>query len=775
MNRKRYNKKSNAKNFLLLVAASLLSFSVGAGSIDENTALQIATQKMLHSSEMQSNNPLRSGNTMQLLYKSSSSDNATSQLKSTEETVFFYVFGEEEGGFVIVAGDDRITPILGYSATNSFSADNIPPNLQWWLGEYAKQIEFAIENNIEPTSVQLRSQGDCTGVEPLLKTQWNQRTPYNNEVVAKLGGNYPTGCGPTAVAQVMNYWANEGYPNQRNAKPIPAYTTRTLQISVPEISNTTNYDWNNMKNTTKEYATDIQKNAMARLMYELGAALKIDYNTGGSSSSFSDVITALSNYFNYDAGISLIKRDDLNTIGWDDILREELDAGRPVLYAGQHETFILEGHGFICDGYNCNDNTFHFNWGWGGDWDGYFVTSLLNPAPSWHYNFIRDNYILVNVKPNPNDTDIPVDIITLDETSIKLDKYGGWRQLMAIILPVYADKTITWESSDNNVATVNSKGVVTAVAKGTATITATTTNGKTATCEVSIEETENEVVTINGVTWATRNVDAPGTFAATPESAGMLYRWNQKIGWSSVDPIKNTNGGTTWDWDDERIPQGAKWEKANDPSPEGYRFPTRDEFESLCDKTKVSTKWTRQNGMGGIMCTDIITGDSLFFPASGYRSVGILWNVGNVSPEDISQEGYYWNGTDNYPLHVQKSFPIPGGFYGSFGMFIFPNRSRAISVRSVIDETFTRTPGLNITKYNLTVYPNPAKTELTIKSGELYIEKVEICTLTGAIMLVKQNITEKISVSALPKGIYFVTIKTEKTIVTEKFIVTYKK
>ena len=93
--------------------------------------------------------------TLQLLYKSSrNTENMITQSKqkNDNEPVYFYVFGTEDNkGFVIVSGDDRVSPVLGYSYTNSFSAENMPDNVTWWLGQYAKQIEYAIENNIEPT------------------------------------------------------------------------------------------------------------------------------------------------------------------------------------------------------------------------------------------------------------------------------------------------------------------------------------------------------------------------------------------------------------------------------------------------------------------------------------------------------------------------------------------------------------------------------------------------------------------------------------------------
>ena len=158
-------KEVNKKCILLLVLATLV-LPVWGEQVDENTARQVATQTLLRSSETykaDSTTQLRaqavSQKTVQLLYKSSSnsSENANVTMRASkanaEETVYFYVFGAENNeGFVIVAGDNRITPVLGYSHTNGFSTDDMPPNLQWWLGEYAKQIQFAIDNDIEPTA-----------------------------------------------------------------------------------------------------------------------------------------------------------------------------------------------------------------------------------------------------------------------------------------------------------------------------------------------------------------------------------------------------------------------------------------------------------------------------------------------------------------------------------------------------------------------------------------------------------------------------------------------
>ena len=146
-------------------------------------------------------------------------------------------------------------------------------------------------------------------------------------------------------------------------------------------------------------------------------------------------------------------------------------------------------------------------------------------------------------------------------------------------------------------------------------------------------------VLINGVKWATCNVDAPGTFAAAPESAGMFYQWNRKVAWSVTYPLQNSNGGTTWD---DSTPSGTEWTKANDPSPAGYRVPTFEEIEFLLNTTYVTNEWTdNYNGTGvsGRIFTDKNNGNSIFLPAVGYRSngSGALGNAGGY--------GYYWSST----------------------------------------------------------------------------------------------------------------------------------
>jgi hypothetical protein len=270
---------------------------------------------------------------------------------------------------------------------------------------------YTVSNVTANTTIQVTFKDVSAACEvlPLLTTYWAQRAPYNNLVVSNLGDDYPTGCVATAMAQIMNYWK---HPIQRT-RSIPSYITNNLHISVPAITGTTTYDWANMKNTTAEYTTSTQENAVAKLMYECGVAVHMNYEPLESGASALENNTnyssfaAFPTYFGYDNGIQSQYRGDNNT-EWENLLRSELNAGRPILYIGYDPE--EGGHAFVCDGYSCNTDAysrryFHFNWGWGEGYqdnsdnhnNGYFVSSVLNIGG---YAFNNSQGIVYNIKPN---------------------------------------------------------------------------------------------------------------------------------------------------------------------------------------------------------------------------------------------------------------------------------------------------------------------------------------------------------------------------------------
>ncbi|GHT25851.1 hypothetical protein FACS189430_12470 [Bacteroidia bacterium] len=263
-------------------------------------------------------------------------------------------------------------------------------------------------------------------------------------------------------------------------------------------------------------------------------------------------------------------------------------------------------------------------------------------------------------KEEPTDPTVAISSVALDKTSLTL-VVGGDYTLTATVLPENAtDKTIAWKSSDNSKATV-ANGKVIAIAAGEATITVTA-GDKTATCKVNINDprTTDAGVIINGVKWATRNIDEPGKFAVSAESTGKLYQWNRKKAWDAV--TVNVTG-----WDDT-VPAGTSWATANDPSPEGWRVPTPAEMQSLCDAAKVTNEWLT-SPVNGLRFTDKASGITLFLPAAGYRgySDGTLYGAGTY--------GNYWSSTANgttsaYGLYFFSGDAYVGYYDRRYGFFV---------------------------------------------------------------------------------------------------------
>lgn len=242
--------------------------------------------------------------------------------------------------------------------------------------------------------------------------------------------------------------------------------------------------------------------------------------------------------------------------------------------------------------------------------------------------------------------------------------------MTATILPENAtDKTVAWTNSNNAIAIV-ANGKVIAISVGTATITAKAGN-QTANCVITVANplTFDEGVIINGIKWATRNVDVPGTFAAKPEDSGMFYQWNRIKAWPAT--------GTVTGWDSS-IPAGDTWDRANDPSPAGWRVPTLAEIQKLTDTNYVTYEWiNNNNGLIGGKFTDKATGNSIFLPAAGcrYSDDGTLGIVGS--------RGYYWSSAVRYD-YVNDAYTLvfDSGYaywYGSGG------RSGGQSVRAVAE------------------------------------------------------------------------------------------
>lgn len=350
------NNYKTMKRTILLFLSVMMTVIMTAGDVTPQQALQQA-QKFLQQTP--------SG------MKRSQAE--VPQLKMVGRVSGLYVFNAEQNqGYVIVSNDDRTAPILGYSETGTLDPDNMPCNMRAWLQGYADEIAWLNEHNIQLTGIATLPRRTPSAVKapiaPLVKTHWNQNSPYNDNCPEYTEGyKAATGCVATAMAQAMYY---HQFANMTGE--IPGYTTGSYSINVAALP-AVDFDWANMQLEYTGSETDEQKAAVAKLMQYCGAAVKMDY--GYESSAYLDIIAdVLKNYFGYNATTQTAARSVYSYAEWIEIVYHELKQGRPVLYGGQSSG---GGHEFVCDGYQGED-FFHINWGWGGLSDNYFKLSALD-------------------------------------------------------------------------------------------------------------------------------------------------------------------------------------------------------------------------------------------------------------------------------------------------------------------------------------------------------------------------------------------------------------
>ena len=270
----------------------------------------------------------------------------------------YYVFNvENNGGFVIVAGDDRMTEILGYSDKGNVHMDSIPVQMKWLLDGYQtiyKKLSTA------SAGVPKARRAARANVEPLLSTMWGQENPYNEMCPMYETTRSITGCVATAMAQIINYCR---WPEGQTAS-VPAYTTDTYHLSVPALE-PTQFCWEYMG--TKQ---------VARLMRYCGQAVKMDYGLAESGAALDFVPNALKNVFGYSGSAKCVScSSEYSDDAWESMLYEEIAAKRAVILAGMG---YAGGHAFIAHGYK--DGLFCINWGWDGQEDGYFALTNLASA-----------------------------------------------------------------------------------------------------------------------------------------------------------------------------------------------------------------------------------------------------------------------------------------------------------------------------------------------------------------------------------------------------------
>ena len=292
-------------------------------------------------------------------------DGEDANTRSVGNLPAFYVFNStDRKGFVIIAGDDVVMPVLGYSFTNSFVKDGMPSNLKSWMNGLKEQINEARETGLNTSDVvseAWRGVSDMTTgdvVKQYKTAEWDQESPYNMLCPKIEGTQTVTGCVATAISILMRYhqWPNTG------TGTLPAYSYDApvsgakihQNVSGRTLGHT--YAWNDMPLQYDRNSSEISKNEVATLMYDCGVMAQSQFNiasAGGTGAATLTAIHGLAEYMNYNKSMLCLRREWYSDAEWIQMLENEIMTVGPVLYGGA--TLSNEGHQFILDGYTTKD------------------------------------------------------------------------------------------------------------------------------------------------------------------------------------------------------------------------------------------------------------------------------------------------------------------------------------------------------------------------------------------------------------------------------------
>ncbi len=400
----------NLRSFICIALITILFGNIYAKPIDETTARAVAS----HFYAEKFNRPLETL-TPTIAYRASIIRGENGSEPS------FYVVNFNSEGFVIVAGDDRVQPILAFSDEGAFVSDNMPDHIRFFLDGYTDEIQYTIDNQQE-ISADIQQQWDAliseshvlpkdgnVVVGPLLgNNQWNQTKYYNNLCPADAtgnvayGGHAAVGCGALVMGQVMRYWRYPATGTGSHSYNSSNYGTLSANFGA------TTYHYESMPyRLIVSNHPDSCVDAIATLLYHCGVAVNMNYGPSASVANSNKIVAALSTYFRYPATVQYIERGSLPSSRWLNYLKSELDEGAPFMYGGSGN---YGGHVWTCDGYR-DDNYFHFNWGWGGQQNGYFA--LTNCSS---YGFNSNHAIIIGIR----GPELPENIEELNSQNINL-------------------------------------------------------------------------------------------------------------------------------------------------------------------------------------------------------------------------------------------------------------------------------------------------------------------------------------------------------------------
>ena len=779
--------RKNTLAFFVVMLA--ISFTATANTVSQQTAQTIALNFFKVSA------PALSGHTTL---------NAVLKYTKTETdgTVDFYVFDiSPVKGFVIVSADDNLKPVIGYSTESNFNTNFAHTNLESWVNKASSKIYHSIQlhvaanadisnawsayaQGVRPTNLKSNT------VNPLLTTTWSQDPYYNSMCPYNTTDQQQcvTGCVATAMAQIMKYW---NYPVQ--GKGSHSYTAYGYGVQSAEFDTTT-YRWNQMP----DFLTTSGNVSIATLMYQCGVSVDMNYgdmNQGGSGAFVLTTETwnggpcaqsAFVNNFSYDPStIQGVAQTDYSTADWINLLEAELNAGRVIQYEGDDAS--AGGHTWVCDGYDANDMV-HMNWGWGGASNGFFDVTNLNAGG---YNFNQNDAALIGIKPLPY---IPLTAIAVNPalcvgSSTPIQAYGPaaatytWTPTTGLACASCASTTATPAATTVYTVTVDSAGILATynlVVTVNPDLTATTSSLGTS-CYGSADgsstvtpsggtsnfsyhwsdgKTTQTIHNIAGGNYTVTVTDAKGCTASSSETVAqppainiVLTPANSHCGPADAILSAGVTGGAPsyfYQWS-----TGATTADVSGLATGTYTVTINDNHGC---SASASTSITSTGSPVQIVFSTTVTD-----PTGGSNN-GVA-SVTNISGGTPPYSPAQWSNGENTNTATDLA-------PGTYTVTVVDQNGCQQSTTI----TLTAVTGLNSVSQDIafSVYPNPAKNEITVQLGKvdngtvMSLKNVLGQTMTTQAVTGLQN---KIDLSQFSEGVYFIELRQAEKVAIKEIVI----
>jgi hypothetical protein len=710
-----------------------------------------------------------------------------------DNTPDFYVFNiQPVTGFVVVSANDIVKPILAYSTESAFVPGFEKTGISHWMlrqaGHMAKVVSQHLAASAEVSAqwVAYRAGTAVAGsrssyVLPLVHTSWNQEPYYNALCPYNSIDNEQavTGCVATSMAQIMKFW---NYPYQGTGSNSYDDNTRNYYSNnygeqSANFGNTV-YDWAAMPNSIQSVDTPI-----AILMYQCGVSVDMDYgddNQGGSAATVLQSETwgnapcaqsALVNNFGYDPNLiqGLLLSSSSSTSDWLNMIEAEFIAGRPIIYQGTDKQ--EGGHAWVADGYN--DVGVHMNWGWGGQADGYYELTNLDPSG---YLFGEDDGALIGIQPiraSVQTASSQINICQGDTTALKASSSPAvtysWTPATGLSCPTCAATEAFPGTTTVYTVKVDSSGFL-----GTATVTVTVSpklnasvgSFRNATCYGQPNGTITLVTSggtpnykydwSNGDNAFTESNLTQGNYSVTvTDAGGCSVVVTQTIGSLPQIIVTPQSSNTT----SCTSASGSATVVASGGSESGfaYLWSNGDTSSTLTDLSAGTYIVTVSDNSGCTTVTDITVGQPYQIQVTVDATNATSGNNGSVDianvTEGIAPYTYVWSNGDTSQDASQLA-------PGKYTVTVTDHNGCFETASAVVSQSTAITKVNNALSFN--VYPNPASGSTVIALGSLAANTtLKLDNILGQTLLTRSvtDLQTQLDLSSYASGVYLLELK----------------